>query len=98
MKFNLSLTGIVSIVLIASPSFADDWPQWMGPQRDGVWREKGVADKFPAEGPPVRWRISVNRGYCGLAVAGGRLFMLDRLQGPRGERKPGEPVNPSVSG
>jgi outer membrane protein assembly factor BamB len=86
------------LILLATPAFADDWPQWMGPKRDGVWREKGVLEKFPPEGPSVRWRIPVNRGYCGPAVAGGRLFMLDRLQGTRPDRKPGEKVNPAVPG
>ena len=30
---------------------ADDWPGWLGPQRDGVWREEGILDHFPAGGP-----------------------------------------------
>src|SRR5258708_6741098 len=58
---------------------ADDWPQWMGPQRDDVWREKGILEKFPAGGPPILWRTNVNRGYCGPAVVAGRLYMPDRL-------------------
>ena len=32
---------------------ADDWPQWMGPQRDGVWRETGIVQAIPAGGLPV---------------------------------------------
>ena len=48
---------------------ADDWPQWMGPQRDGVWRETGVLTKFPADGPKVLWRAKVAGGYAGPAVA-----------------------------
>ena len=35
------------------PALADDWPQWMGPKRDNVWRETGILDKFPAGGPKV---------------------------------------------
>ena len=46
----------------------------------------------------MRWRVPVNRGYCGPAVAGGRLYMLDRVQGTRPERKPGEKANPAVPG
>jgi len=49
---------------------ADDWPQWFGPRRDGVWREEGVVERFPAGGPPVRWRVEVGGGYSGPAVAG----------------------------
>src|SRR3954470_18418131 len=77
---------------------ADDWPQWMGPQRDGVWREKGIVEKFPADGLPVRWRIPVHRGYCGPAVAGDRLYMMDREPGPPLVRKPGDRSVPAAAG
>lgn len=56
-----------------------DWPQWLGPQRDGVWRETGIVEKFPAGGPPVRWRTPIGAGYSGPAVAGGRVYVMDRL-------------------
>ena len=56
---------------------ADEWPQWMGPRRDNVWREAGVARKFPAGGPRVLWRVPVAGGYAGAAVAGGRVFVTD---------------------
>src|ERR1041384_2170652 len=52
---------------------ADDWPQWQGPRRDGVWRESGLVGKFPANGPPVRWRTNIGAGYSGPIVAGGRV-------------------------
>lgn len=61
---------------------ADDWPQWFGPGRDGVWRETGIVGKFPAGGPPVRWRVPVGAGYSGPAVAAGRVFLTDRQLGP----------------
>jgi len=63
----------------ASPqvSLAQDWPQWMGPQRDNVWRESGIVDKFPAGGPPVLWRTPIAGGYAGPAVAQGRVFVTD---------------------
>ena len=57
---------------------ADDWPQWLGPHRDDVWREQGIVDKFPSNGPPVLWRAPIQGGYSGPAVAGTRLFVLDR--------------------
>lgn len=69
---------------------ADDWPQWLGPQRDGVWRETGLLDRFPAEGPSVRWRVSVGQGYSGPAVAGGRVFLMDR-QVTQGREPSGDP-------
>jgi outer membrane protein assembly factor BamB len=56
---------------------ADDWPQWMGPRRDNVWREQGIVAAFPAAGPKVLWRTPVAGGYAGAAVADGRVFVTD---------------------
>jgi len=60
---------------------ADDWPQWLGPQRDGVWRESGIVDKFPEAGLKVKWRVPVHAGYSGPAVSGGRVYLTDRKAG-----------------
>jgi len=67
---------------------ADDWPQWMGPQRDGVWRETGIVEKFPARGLKVRWRTPIGGGYTGPAVAGDRVYVMDRRLG-NGASNPG---------
>ncbi|MDB4680917.1 PQQ-like beta-propeller repeat protein, partial [Akkermansiaceae bacterium] len=66
------------IISLMSSAVAEDWPQWFGPQRDGVWREDGIIDKFPEGGPKVLWRTPVNRGYAGPSVAGNRVFVMDR--------------------
>jgi outer membrane protein assembly factor BamB len=65
-------------VLIPSAVRADDWPQWLGPQRDGVWRETGLVESFPAGGPPKVWSAKVGLGYAGPAVAGGKVYLTDR--------------------
>jgi outer membrane protein assembly factor BamB len=56
---------------------ADDWPQWMGPGRDNVWRETGILKTFPESGPAVVWTTEVAGGYSGPAVAAGRVFITD---------------------
>ena len=89
--------GTVCLGLAVSV-MADDWPQWMGPRRDGVWRETGIIEKLPASGPPVLWRTPVQSGYSGPAVVGGRLFMLDRTAGQMPERKRGDKSLPQVPG
>lgn len=61
----------------ASFAKADDWPQWMGPKRDGLWRESGVVASLPAGGAPVIWRAEVAYGYAGPAVAGSRVYLFD---------------------
>lgn len=72
------------------PTAAEDWPQWLGPQRDGVWRETGILEKFPPNGPEVRWRVKVGGGYSGPAVANGRVYLTDR-QLATGARNPADP-------
>ncbi len=67
------------ILLSARAMFADDWPQWQGPQRDGVWRESGIVERFPEGGPPILWRTAISGGYAGPAVAAGRVFVMDRV-------------------
>ena len=61
-------------------SLAEDWPQWLGPQRDAVWREAGIMESFPAGGPPLRWKTPIGSGYSGPAVADGRVFVMDRIK------------------
>ncbi len=66
------------LILATISSHADDWPQWLGPQRDGIWRESGIVSEFPKGGPTVRWRTPIGGGYTGPAVADGRVFVMDR--------------------
>ena len=75
------------LALAATASLrADDWPQWMGPNRDGVWRETGLVEKFPADLKP-KWKAPVGLGYAGPAVANGKVFVADRFLGD-GEKNP----------
>jgi outer membrane protein assembly factor BamB len=71
----------------AGAARADDWPEWLGPRRDGVWRETGLLDKFPAGGPKVLWRAPLGAGYSGPSVAAGRVYVMDRRRpvGPDGK-------------
>ena len=62
---------------VATAARADDWPQWLGPRRDAIWREQGLVTTFPAGGLPVKWRVPVAEGYSGPAVTGGRVYVAD---------------------
>ena len=78
------ITLFLAVSLGGFPATAvhgDDWPQWLGPQRDGVWREKGIIEKFPEKGPRLRWKAALGGGYSGPAVAAGRVFVMDRVAG-----------------
>jgi outer membrane protein assembly factor BamB len=90
----------LSVLCLAAPlAPADDWPQWLGPKRDGVWREKGILDQFPKDGPKVRWRVNVGAGYSGPAVAGNRVFVTDFVLDP-GAKRPANAMDqrPAVPG
>ncbi len=68
---------LAALLLLVGTVHADDWPQWMGPQRDNVWHEQGILQKFPAGGPQILWSAPVAGGYSGPAVAGGRVVLTD---------------------
>ncbi len=72
-----ALLSIVIVLLLLGHSPAADWPQWLGPNRDSVWREDGLVDRFPAEGLKVLWRTPVAYGYAGPAVADGKVYVMD---------------------
>jgi len=69
--------ALALIGLSPSSATADNWPQWLGPQRDSVWREQGIVRTFPAEGLKILWRTPVALGYAGPAVAEGRVYIAD---------------------
>jgi outer membrane protein assembly factor BamB len=67
-----SLTG-----LAVTQAAAADWPQWRGPQRDGISQEKGLAQQWPGDGPRLLWQIKdAGGGYSTPAVVGARLYIL----------------------
>jgi outer membrane protein assembly factor BamB len=68
--------------LITGLAAADDWPQWRGPNRDGVWRETGIVEKFPASQLTHKWRVEIGSGYCGPTVANGRVYVMDLIIEP----------------
>lgn len=70
------------LALTTTLARADDWPQWRGPQRDGVWRETGLLERFPEPGLTIVWRTPVGPGYSGPTVAGERVFLTDRVSEP----------------
>jgi len=58
-----------------------DWPQWQGPDRNGLSRETGLLPQWPASGPPVAWSVStLGGGYGSVAIKGDRMF----VQGAKG--------------
>ena len=84
----MSLPGIhfylplLALASLASATFGDDWPQWRGPNRDGVWRETGIVQQFASTELPARWRVPIGSGYCGPTIANSRVYVTDRITRP----------------
>ena len=65
------------LLLAATGAAAEDWPEFRGKGRHGVWNETGILERFPEDGLDVLWRTPINRGYSGPAVVDGRIFVSD---------------------
>lgn len=88
MKTLASLIIMAAIILtLGLNAFAQggaEWPQWRGPNRDGISKETGLLKQWPDGGPPVVWKAAgAGRGYSSLAISGGRIFTM----GIRGDRE-----------
>jgi outer membrane protein assembly factor BamB len=60
-----------------APAFAADWPQWRGPNRDGISKETGLLKEWPADGPKLLWhQKQIGGGYSTPAVVGDRLYIV----------------------
>src|SRR5262249_22291279 len=69
-------------LLLSAALRAEDWSQWRGPNRDGVWSETSILESFAAEGLKVRWRARVGWGWSSPVVAQGRVYLADSLVVP----------------
>lgn len=81
-----TLFVLVGTLMLSAPVRGEDWPQWLGTQRDGIWRETGTLDALDEGAVKVRWRAPVAGGYAGPAVAAGRVFVTDFIPAPQQPR------------
>lgn len=65
-------------VLLSTPLFAQDWPQFLGPSRNGIYVGAPLNEKWPATGPRILWRKQIGQGLSGPIVAGKRLILFHR--------------------
>jgi len=87
MKRSFLLLATVALLSLASQAVAQTaalWPQWRGPNRDGISKETGLLKQWPAEGPPLVWKATgAGAGYSSFSVADGKLYTM----GLRGNRE-----------
>jgi outer membrane protein assembly factor BamB len=86
------LRPIVIALLFMAHAAAGEWPQWRGPNRDGVSSEKGWLTQWPAAGPRMLWKTTVGNGCSSVAVVGGRLYTMGfaLTRGPDGKTIKGD--------
>ena len=72
----------ICLLLFALPAVAADWPQWQGPQRNGISKETGLLQQWPSGGPPLAWEAKgLGGGFSTPSVANGRIFAMS-YRGP----------------
>ena len=80
--FFLAVTCALCIELPASWAASGDWPQWRGPNRDGVSTETGLLEEWSSAGPPLEWKASgLGTGYASVAISGGKIFTMGDRDG-----------------
>jgi outer membrane protein assembly factor BamB len=91
MKIRVWALAAIALLMLAQQAFgqnggqsAANWPQWRGPNRDGISKETGLLKQWPAEGPPLVWKASgAGEGYSSFSIANGKLYTM----GKRGDRE-----------
>lgn len=76
-KFTLGT--VMLAMILSSLNFANDWPQYLGPNRNAISSETGILKSWPAEGPEVLWTVPLGDGFGGPAVSKGKVYVLDRI-------------------
>lgn len=80
LRINMAAFGMIVAFGLAACAAAEDWPQFLGPQDDGVVHDaKGLARAWPPTGPKILWQQPVGEGYGGAAIYGDSVLLLDRV-------------------
>ncbi len=73
----LCLSNVFIIIPARTAAATSDWPQWRGPDRSGISRERGLLKKWPAGGPKLIWQVNdIGDGYSTPAVVGKRIYLM----------------------
>ncbi len=78
--YKLILT--ITAMLLVNPASSQEWPDWRGNNRDGIWKESGIIKKFKSNTIPLKWSIPCGSGYSGPTVYGGKVYLTDRITKP----------------
>jgi outer membrane protein assembly factor BamB len=79
MKNKLILVSVFFLMIFAKSVNAQDWPQFLGPERNSTSLQKNLLRTWPETGPEVLWTVNVGIGYGGPVVKNGKVYLLDRI-------------------
>lgn len=68
--------ALLGMLLAMSVARAEDWPRFRGPDNNGISKEKGLLQSWPAGGPKILWTAPLGKGYSSMAVAAGRVYTM----------------------
>ncbi len=77
------LIFLFSVMFLSLSLAAQDWPDWRGSNRDGIWKETGIIKKFKSADIPLKWSVPCGAGYSGPTVSGGKVYLTDRMEKPQ---------------
>jgi outer membrane protein assembly factor BamB len=81
MNLRWMLLVCLAVLTGSATALADDWPQWRGPDRTDISREKGLLPTWPKGGPKLLWTYKdAGLGFSGFAVVGDRLYTMGARQ------------------
>jgi outer membrane protein assembly factor BamB len=61
---------------------SQDWPDWRGVNRDGIWSETGITEKFDDKIQTPKWSVAIGSGYSGPTVTNGKVYLTDLQKQP----------------
>ncbi|WP_010588168.1 PQQ-binding-like beta-propeller repeat protein [Schlesneria paludicola] len=70
--------ALLATVLPIHGAVAGDWPQIMGPHRNGITNNERLAEQWPKSGPPKLWEAKIGSGFAGVAVSGDKVVLFHR--------------------
>ena len=77
--FRIAWAVAAALAATVGTQAANDWPQYLGPSRNGIYEGPALADTWGANGPKVVWRKQVGQGFAGPAVVGNRVILFHRV-------------------
>ena len=80
MRRLLVLGSAVIAIALGVRAAAEDWPQFLGPERNGIYRGPAIADTWGPAGPKVVWRTPVGQGFSGPVVAQDHVILFHRIR------------------